>query len=229
MTNTNITTFENKLNQIESTLNTFTSSEATLNNKYNEMINSINQSLESLQGNIKTVENIVDLNEKTISSLESKVESAADNEGLIGGLNLAYNGSTNFGHNGISSSAYGFAGCSVNLEAGKTYTMTVCACSTQEAIDNGQYLATELFSSDWSIWHELEFRETTPTIKHVTFTIPKTQQYGIWNYAMPYKPNAKDVTVYWYNIQEGEVGTAWVPSLYDLKNILADKKEYGLK
>ncbi len=225
MTTTDLTNLENKLNQLESTVNTFISNDTAENDKFNSTITSVNEALATLKSNVSSMENMVTSNTSKLDTLKTEVDNAEHNIGLVGGLNLINNATTNFGVNGITSSGYGFAGSNVNLEAGKTYTLTVCGCSSQEAVDNGQYLAIELFSADWSIWHQINIKETTPTVKQVTFTIPKTQEYLVWNYAMPHKANSNNVTVYWYNVQEGEVGTAWVPSIYDLKNILAGKDE----
>ena len=223
--NSNITTLANKINTLESKLISFISNENALNTTISTKISVEEKSSSNLQDSINTLQTDISNNTQQLTTLKNQIATATDSIGLIGGLNLADNATTNFGVNGLSSSAYGFAGSSASLEGGKTYTLTVCGNSTQESLDNNQRLTVEIFNSNWSSWGRLDFWELTPTVKQVTIKVPKTEIYSINAYSMNYKPNAKEVTIYWYNIQEGAVGTSWTPSIYDLKSILTSKKE----
>ena len=214
-----------KLENLETRFNSFKNTETMINKQVNSNLASIDSTEKTLNTSINTLKEDILKNKNTMITTKSTLEKLKIDTGLIGGINLVEGSATNFGVKGLSSSAYGFGTGSVILGGGRTYTLTVCGSSTQESLDNNQHLAIEIYSPNWSTYGRLDFWELTPTIKQVTIKVPKTETYWINGYSMNYKPNSKDVVLYWYNVQEGGVGTAWVPSISDLKNQLLTKEK----
>lgn len=207
---------ENSINTLQDVINTFISEAKSTDNEMNSEIQNIKASTLNLQNDLTLNKNNILANTQEISDIKSKISSNESNIEVIGGINLINRQPSSFGASGSTSSDYGFSWAGVDLTAGKTYTFTACGCSSQEAINNGQFLCLQLYDENWENCYSLSFKETIPTVKQVTFTVPKTDSFIITCYAMPKKSNSKNTTVYWYNVQEGEIGTAWVPSLYDL-------------
>ena len=214
-----------RLANLEKKFNKFTTTKTSKNENISKEISNIDLVEKTFDSTIKKLQQNIDNNKQVESSLSQDISDLKIDSKLIGGINLVNNSATNFGKDGLSSNAYGFGTGIVTLGAGRTYTLTICGETLQEAHDNGQHLVVEIYNSDWSSWARLDFEEVAPCIKQAKITVPKTETYWINSYPYPHKTNAKDVKIYWYNVQEGEVGTAWVPSINDLQILLNESNE----
>lgn len=104
---------------------------------------------------------------------------------------------TNFEIN-ETSGAYGFAGRSVDLKKGETYTFSVNGNSAGAAI--GANLLVAIAKAD-IFYKGLAIDSDTDITKSVTFEAPVTDTYSIASYYYPEGAPAGTVTVNWYKVE----------------------------
>ncbi|MCU8031769.1 hypothetical protein L5M51_18715 [Shewanella sp. SM73] len=132
----------------------------------------------------------------------------------IGGTNLVDNSIIN-----IDSIDYGFGGRTVNLIAGREYVFSAAGYCTQLAIEQGHFLASILYFSDWSFAKGLNNYSLTESTTYASFIAPVTGVYYIASYCYP-SDGVRTGTVHssWYKVEEGNKPSAWSPSHNDLND-----------
>lgn len=100
-----------------------------------------------------------------------------------------------------SSNVYGFAHRYVQVEAGKTYTLSVNGNAANAL--NGKSLRVFIYKADWTWERALEITEEFNTTKSVTFTSDETTELIISSYYFEYtEPRTGSVTVNWYKFEK---------------------------
>lgn len=137
----------------------------------------------------------------------------------IGGINL-FEGKTHNGEWGTKSSSAQFCITPANLSGGIPYTLSVNASTTGQALSNGQYLKCYLVNANNNKEiYEIDFDEENTVTKRLTFT-PSGGSYNFYGAIYPQKENNQAGIINWYNLQQGQTGTNWIPSLWDIKEMV---------
>ena len=130
----------------------------------------------------------------------------------------------------LTSGNYGFGtrGVTVNLQSGKTYTLTANGYITPEG-STGKSLAIYIYHRDWSWSKSFHITSTTASTNSITFTMDRTIQKGDIKVTAYYYPNdskAGTATVNWVKLEEGNCSTEWTPAPEDTATALETTTEF---
>lgn len=130
----------------------------------------------------------------------------------IGGRNLLKNSIVN-----ETSTEYGFAVRTINLQAGETYTFSVNGrCNN---VSEGKQLTACLYLEGWSWSVDVSTTSTEDKTSYVTFVAPKSDVYWIRSYYYPIsEPRLGNVTTNWYKVEKGNKPTDYTPAPEDFYN-----------
>lgn len=116
-----------------------------------------------------------------------------------------------------TSSSYGFANRTVQIESGKQYILSVKGYISEDAKNDGTALKIYIYKSDWTYCPLiLTISDTKETIVKGTFTANQTSALNITSYSYLQQSTAgSPVTVEWYKFEEGSKTTPWYPNSAD--------------
>lgn len=108
----------------------------------------------------------------------------------------------------VTSGDYGFAHRFVNLKKGETYTLSANGNSAGAAV--GAKLLVSIYEAGVTGLVELFIDNDADTTVNYTFVCPNTTTYTIASYYYP-GGYSGDVTVNWYQVEEGNIATDYEP------------------
>lgn len=184
-------------------------------------VTNVNNSVKSTQASLKVFEDSIESTvQEVVQTTATEIVKEEVQNITVGARNLVLDSRKE-----ESSTEYGFAESSLSMALipGQTYVFSANGQVSDTAMQDGTSLIVRL-SDGAQFMYGLEFDTVSAQTKRVRFTAPSgidTATVTVKSYASP-DGATSPVTVNWYQLEMGEIGTDWTPAPEDSEESIAD-------